>query len=191
MELGPTQEPKEKLNSFLDGDKFRKAFENMYKRTVDVEQGMILAFSRKDNDIKVIEVKDVSENNAKADYFELERKKMDPIVSIHTHTLSEDGMYAVPSPEDLSSDAYGAAELIRAMIVPGRRPAAWIWEVSDISMNRIWLRWENELPDGRVRMNEVDQLKTALIGGGLKLTVTELDSGNLAGSFADALKKHL
>lgn len=202
----------EELDEFLKSGEFKAKIDEMMGRAIEMEQGMILAYSPKKKFVVVWD-KDVSPNTTTGDYEEVRRKRLLQIARIHVHPLSEIlGQFLdyIPSPSDLiylrtehalfyddETDENYQINLFGGLIISGGRPVGWLW--GPISLNqrqieRIYNDWKHSL-SGNYHLygdivtmvpsyREVEDLLSDLKSWGIQIERRELTRDDIAGSLA-------
>lgn len=189
----------QKTLDFLRGNVFSREFRGMLKRTVDFEQGLQVVWSLGERRFKIAPMLDVTTHSVGNTRLRVDEA---PILKLHVHPVSaSDGIYAVPSESDLrgvSSDeedemdgVYIYTANVAGIVVAGRRPVLWLWEVPTANrrMGSVVNEWRGEIADiNYPTYKEIDELEKELKEAGLKLARTELDPDHLLGSFVEAVE---
>jgi len=188
--------PLNKVEEFLRSQRFTTAFNRMITRTREYEQGLVVCSLESRKGLEIIKLTGIDENTGILPLEELRRRKLVPLLGIHTHPIEDKfglAPYAYyPARQDLATPSEWWDEMTKlqaasALIVASHPPQAWLWQRPPDKMLKGILKehfnWERTLT-GYPTQKDIDDLKIILREAGLKLTTGVLNGKNHAYDFA-------
>lgn len=193
----------EDLSGYLKSTSFKKALGQIYSRSINFEQGLIIAYGQ-DRKIRYVWDKEVGLNFSRPDFDKLIREEWIPLMWIQAHPINEgvgDFQEYVPSEEDIvkpqtqwpiGEEDYLGINTVGGLIVPARRPTIWVWQTPNLTLEQlkdIYAVWDNSRPHDYLSYSDIDTLVQDLKFNGINIHTEEVDRGSVPNAFSHTVKQ--